>query len=118
MVRSSSARTRQGGAPVPGLTGNAGKLAPAIDSRSACPTGTRLDAEGSIASPEYGEWAAPLYPFNLSGHPAISVPAGFTADSLPIGLQLIGPWFAEHRLLHIASVLEQMLDWRARRPPI
>jgi aspartyl-tRNA(Asn)/glutamyl-tRNA(Gln) amidotransferase subunit A len=77
-----------------------------------------LDAEGSIATPEYGEWAAPLYPFNLSGHPAISIPAGFTADGLPIGLQLIGPWFGERRLLNVAAGLEQSLDWPARWPLI
>jgi aspartyl-tRNA(Asn)/glutamyl-tRNA(Gln) amidotransferase subunit A len=77
-----------------------------------------LDAEGSIATVEYGEWAAPLYPFNLSGHPAISVPAGFTADNLPVGLQLIGPWFGEQRLLDVAAVLERVNDWPARRPPI
>jgi aspartyl-tRNA(Asn)/glutamyl-tRNA(Gln) amidotransferase subunit A len=77
-----------------------------------------LDAEGSIATEAYGEWAAPLYPFNLSGHPAISVPAGFTADGLPVGLQMVGPWFGEQRLLDVAAVLEQIHDWPARRPPI
>jgi aspartyl-tRNA(Asn)/glutamyl-tRNA(Gln) amidotransferase subunit A len=77
-----------------------------------------LDAEGSIATAAYGEWAAPLYPFNLSGHPAISVPAGFTADELPVGLQLVGPWFGEQRLLSVAAMLEQIHDWPARRPPI
>jgi aspartyl-tRNA(Asn)/glutamyl-tRNA(Gln) amidotransferase subunit A len=77
-----------------------------------------LDAEGSIATEAYGEWAAPLYPFNLTGHPAISVPAGFTADGLPVGLQLVGPWFGEQRLLQVAAVLEKINDWPARRPPI
>jgi aspartyl-tRNA(Asn)/glutamyl-tRNA(Gln) amidotransferase subunit A len=77
-----------------------------------------LDAEGSIATEAYGEWAAPLYPFNLSGHPAISVPAGFTADGLPVGLQMVGPWFGEQRLLDVATVLEQIHDWPAQRPPI
>jgi aspartyl-tRNA(Asn)/glutamyl-tRNA(Gln) amidotransferase subunit A len=77
-----------------------------------------LDAEGSIATAEYAEWAAPLYPFNLSGHPAISTPAGFTADNLPVGLQLIAPWFAESRLLDVAAVLEQIHNWTDRRPPI
>ena len=77
-----------------------------------------LDAGGSIATEMYAEWAAPLYPFNLTGHPAISVPAGFTADGLPAGLQLIGPWFAEERLLNVAALLEERDRWHERRPPI
>ena len=75
-----------------------------------------LDAEGSIATEEYAEWAAPLYPFNLSSHPAISVPAGMTQDGLPVGLQLVGPWFGEQRLLDVAGLLERVQGWPARRP--
>ena len=65
-----------------------------------------VDAGGSIATPMYAEWAAALYPFNLTGHPAISIPAGFSESNLPVGLQLIGPWFAEEALLDLASCLE------------
>jgi aspartyl-tRNA(Asn)/glutamyl-tRNA(Gln) amidotransferase subunit A len=75
-----------------------------------------VDAEGSIATEAYAEWAAPLYPFNLSSHPAMSVPAGMTADGLPVGLQLIGPWFGEQILLDVAAVLEQLLGWTERWP--
>jgi aspartyl-tRNA(Asn)/glutamyl-tRNA(Gln) amidotransferase subunit A len=78
----------------------------------------RLDAGGSIATEMYAEWAAPLYPFNLTGHPAMSVPAGFTAEGLPVGLQLVGPWFAEERLLGVASVLEALHSWHTRRPSL
>ena len=78
----------------------------------------RLDAEGSIATEAYAEWAAPLYPFNLSGHPAMSVPAGMTQDGLPVGLQLIGPWFGEQRLLEVAGLLEKLLGWQDRPPEI
>jgi aspartyl-tRNA(Asn)/glutamyl-tRNA(Gln) amidotransferase subunit A len=77
----------------------------------------RLDAGGSIATEMYAEWAAPLYPFNLTGHPAMSVPAGFTTDGLPVGLQLVGPWFAEERLLRLAALLEAIAPWYERRPP-
>jgi aspartyl-tRNA(Asn)/glutamyl-tRNA(Gln) amidotransferase subunit A len=77
-----------------------------------------LDAGGSIATEMYAEWAAPLYPFNLTGHPAMSLPAGFTAAGLPVGLQLIGPWYAEKRLLQVAGVLEAAQPWHKRRPPI
>jgi aspartyl-tRNA(Asn)/glutamyl-tRNA(Gln) amidotransferase subunit A len=77
-----------------------------------------LDAGGSIATEMYAEWAAPLYPFNLTGHPAISVPAGFTENGLPVGLQFVGPWYAEERLLGLASRLETIHAWHERRPAI
>jgi len=77
-----------------------------------------LDAGGSIATEMYAEWAAPLYPFNLTGHPALSAPAGFTTGGLPVGLQLIGPWFAEEQLLRLAALLETISPWHERRPPI
>ena len=78
----------------------------------------RLDAGGSVATAWYAEWAAPLYPFNLTGHPAVSVPAGFTGDGLPVGLQLVAPWWAEQRLLDLCRILEQVGGWGARRPPV
>lgn len=73
-----------------------------------------LDAGGSIATDEYGAWAAPLYPFNMTGHPALSIPAGFTQSGLPVGLQLVGRWYAEPLLLDIAAELEAGLDLAAR----
>lgn len=53
---------------------------------------------------------------NLAGVPAISVPAGFSKDGLPVGLQLIAPWFQEERLLHAAAALEQASDAFMARP--
>ena len=53
---------------------------------------------------------------NLAGLPAISVPAGFAADGLPVGLQLIGPAFAEARLLSAAHQLQQTTDWHLQVP--
>lgn len=55
-------------------------------------------------------------PASLAGLPALSMPCGFTADGLPIGLQLIAPAFAEERLLQIAHVHQQHTDWHRRRP--
>jgi aspartyl-tRNA(Asn)/glutamyl-tRNA(Gln) amidotransferase subunit A len=55
-------------------------------------------------------------PANLTGHPAISVPCGFTRDGLPIGLQLIGRAFDEATLLRIAFAYERAHEWGARRP--
>lgn len=77
-----------------------------------------LDANGSVATDWYAEIAAPLYPFNLTGHPAASVPAGFTESGLPVGLQLVGPWDAERRILDIAALLEARQGFALKRPPI
>jgi len=53
---------------------------------------------------------------NLAGLPALSMPAGFSAG-LPVGLQIIGNYFAEARLLNIAHQYQRHTDWHLRRPP-
>jgi len=53
---------------------------------------------------------------NLAGLPAISVPAGFADDGLPVGLQLIAPAFAEARLLNTAHALQRVADWHLQEP--
>jgi len=55
-------------------------------------------------------------PFNLSGHPALTVPCGFTATGLPIGMQLIGRVFDERTLFRIAQAYERAAEWHRRRP--
>jgi aspartyl-tRNA(Asn)/glutamyl-tRNA(Gln) amidotransferase subunit A len=56
-------------------------------------------------------------PFNLTGLPAISVPCGFDASGLPIGLQLVARPWAEARLLRLARAYERATPWHERRPP-
>jgi aspartyl-tRNA(Asn)/glutamyl-tRNA(Gln) amidotransferase subunit A len=56
-------------------------------------------------------------PFNVSGHPAASVPCGFTAEGLPIGMQVIGRPFDEATVLRVADAYQRVTDWHARRPP-
>jgi aspartyl-tRNA(Asn)/glutamyl-tRNA(Gln) amidotransferase subunit A len=53
-------------------------------------------------------------PFNLSGHPALSIPCGFSQASLPIGLQLVGKPFGESTLLRIARQYQQQTPWHNR----
>jgi aspartyl-tRNA(Asn)/glutamyl-tRNA(Gln) amidotransferase subunit A len=51
------------------------------------------------------------YPFNLSGHPAVSIPCGFDADGLPVGLQIVGHRHTDHVLLAIAAAFERLRPW-------
>ncbi len=55
---------------------------------------------------------------NLAGVPAISVPCGFTSNTLPIGLQFIGKHFDEESVLRIAHAYEQSTDWHKRKPDL
>jgi aspartyl-tRNA(Asn)/glutamyl-tRNA(Gln) amidotransferase subunit A len=55
---------------------------------------------------------------NLAGLPGVSVPCGFTASGLPIGLQILGPPFAEEKLLRVARLYERATDWHTRRAPL
>ena len=58
------------------------------------------------------------YPINMSGQTAASVPAGFSADGMPIGLHLIGPRGAEARVLQACAAFEQARPWRHHRPAL
>ncbi len=53
---------------------------------------------------------------NLAGLPGMSIPAGFDAKGLPVGLQLIGRYFDESRLLNVAHQYQQATDWHRRIP--
>ena len=53
---------------------------------------------------------------NLAGLPAMSVPCGFNQNNMPIGMQLIGNYFSEARLLQIAHQYQQATDWHLRQP--
>ncbi len=56
----------------------------------------------------YLGWTGFTYPFNLSGHPAATVPCGFTAGGLPVGLQLVGRWHADALVLRAAAAFERL----------
>ncbi|ETN36853.1 uncharacterized protein HMPREF1541_07840 [Cyphellophora europaea CBS 101466] len=54
----------------------------------------------------YAEWFSLCYGISLVGHPALSIPAGLDPQGTPFGLQVVGPRFADHRLLEIGQALE------------
>jgi amidase len=57
-------------------------------------------------------------PFNYSGQPSLTLPAGFDSEGLPVGVQLIGPVGGETRLLAAGIVFQQATDWHRRAPPL
>ncbi len=59
-----------------------------------------------------------MFPFNFSGLPALSLPLHWSADGLPMGVQLVGRFADEATVLALARVLEQEMPWRDRRPPV
>ena len=62
------------------------------------------------------DWSPFSYPFNLTRQPAASIPCGLTSAGLPIGLQIVGPLYADDRVLRAARAFEETLP--VRRPPI
>ena len=63
-------------------------------------------------------WASFSYPFNFTGQPAASAPAGFTSDGLPVGLQIVGRRFADLTVLQASAAFEAARPWAQRRPPL
>jgi aspartyl-tRNA(Asn)/glutamyl-tRNA(Gln) amidotransferase subunit A len=63
-------------------------------------------------------WVAYTYPFNLTGYPAASVPAGFTSDGLPVGLQIVAGPLREVDIFAASAAVESGRPWADRRPPI
>jgi aspartyl-tRNA(Asn)/glutamyl-tRNA(Gln) amidotransferase subunit A len=61
-------------------------------------------------------WSSYVYPFNLTGHPALTVPSGFAADGLPTAVQIVGPWGADTDLLRLGAILETQRPWAGRWP--
>lgn len=76
-----------------------------------------IEVNGKVAGDMRVAWAPYLNLFNLTGHPALSVPAGHAPDGMPVGLQLVAPWYAEGALLALAATIETDQPWRDARPP-
>jgi amidase len=57
-------------------------------------------------------------PFDMSGHPTITLPSGVTEQGLPVGVQLAGGHLREDLLVRAGRVFQQATDWHTRRPPV
>lgn len=68
--------------------------------------------------PHWPSWTPFTYPFNMSGQPACSVPCGFTAAGLPVGLQVVGPRHRDALVLRAAHAYQIADPLTDRRPPM
>ncbi|MGV9314522.1 amidase [Streptomyces sp. NPDC003691] len=66
----------------------------------------------------YADWLAFTYPFNITGQPAVSLPAGRAGQRLPVGIQLVGAPGDEARLLGLAAAFESARPWADERPAL
>lgn len=71
-----------------------------------------LSPSKRLLTPSYtGQW-------NLTGLPAVAVPAGFSTSGLPLSLQIVGKPFAEAEVLKVADALQRVSDWHLAEPPV
>jgi len=79
---------------------------------------------GANASGKVYDWfasgggCANTSPFDSYGIPAISLPCGFTASGMPIGLMIAGPHFSEGKVLALAYAYQQATQWHLKQPPL
>lgn len=87
---------------------------------SAPPLRTGVDRYAEIGGRRVGPtgWFAFTFPLNMTGYPAATVPCGWTRDGLPVGLQIIGPRFADALVLRAAAAFEAIQPWAHRWPPL
>jgi amidase len=79
-----------------------------------------VDTINGVALGNYIDWMKTCYYITVTSHPAISVPAGFTGDALPlpVGLQIVGRYRDDFGVLQMAHAFEQVKQIGSQRPPI
>lgn len=71
--------------------------------------------EGAVP---WARWTPFTYPFNITGNPAASLPCGWSPSGLPIGLQVVGPRFADAQVLQFCAAVEAIAPWDQHLPPL
>ena len=61
-------------------------------------------------------WISFCYPFNFSGHPAATIPCGWSSEGLPIGMQIVGKRYDELTVLQASKAFEEIAPWQGKRP--
>src|SRR3984885_11268520 len=75
-----------------------------------------VEVDGEPVGPTQPAFTGFVYPFNLTGHPALAVPSGWGADGLPTSVQIIGPRHGDSGVLRLGALLEQARPWADRTP--
>jgi len=75
-----------------------------------------VEIDGRTTDTVRKAWYPYTHPFNLTGHPACTVPSGFGRDGLPLAVQIVGRWHADAQVLAAAALLEQARPWASARP--
>jgi len=65
-----------------------------------------------------GDWSPFTFPMNLTGQPAATVPAGWTTEGLPIGLQIVGPHLGDEKVLRASAAFEAASPWADQWPTV
>ena len=81
------------------------------------PPADAVDPYGPI-TPALAPFVRFTAPFNFSGNPTLSLPAGFSDDGMPHGIQLVGPLLGEAIVCQVGYAYEQATEWHLRRPPV
>jgi aspartyl-tRNA(Asn)/glutamyl-tRNA(Gln) amidotransferase subunit A len=91
-------------------------------SRTALPIQERLfepiEIEGRTVDSIRKAWYPYTHPFNLTGNPAVTLPAGLHSDGLPIAIQLVGRRGADAELMRAAAIFERAMPWADIRPNV
>jgi Asp-tRNA(Asn)/Glu-tRNA(Gln) amidotransferase A subunit family amidase len=92
-------------------------LSPAMPCGAWPVDGTQAEIDGT-PTPRMLDRLQFMFPFNMTGWPAATVPCGFTSEGLPVGLQIVAPWHQDALCLQAAAAFERVQPWSDRRPDL